>query len=102
MNEVRKLDNTDLAMLDETCNAVAHQNWDGHVSIEQDDSGTLDFKSYSEDDYMEGHYTATWAATIQVKDGETTIYAFFNEMEDDAHPVYISLVPCCIMGLLGL
>ena len=102
MNEVRKLDNTDLAVLDEACNSIAHNGWDGHVSVEQDDMGTLDFKSFNEEDELESHYTATWAATIQVRDGESRIYAFFNEQEEDANPVYISLVPVCIMGLLGL
>ncbi len=102
MNEVRKLDNTELAFLDEACNRVAHNNWDGHVSIEQSEQGVLDFKSYSEEDELEAHYTATWASTIEVKDGECRIYAFFNELDDSAKPVYISLVPVCIVGLLGL
>lgn len=102
MNEIKKLDNTELALLDESCNAIAHNNWDGHVSIEQHDDGVLDFKSYSDEDELEGHYTAKWASTLPFE-GDVKVYAFFNELShEEGHPVYISLVPVCIMGLLGL
>lgn len=104
MNEIKKLTDNQLSQLDEALNTHAWQNFDAHVSLEQDARSVLDIRFINKDDVEETHITASWVSTIQVLDGESRIYAFFDEnAEDPAVAIaHMSLNPRAIIGLLTL
>jgi len=114
---LKKLDNTELAYLEESCSGVAKRNWDGYVKVESvpatehspasrhakampsEGAEELRFSSYSE----EGDLEATCAAEYVGDFGTHPIYAFQLEgAEESEPPVYLELVPIAIVGLLGL
>lgn len=114
---LKKLDNTELAYLEESCSGVAKRNWDGYVRVQSvpatehsphsrhshsmpsEGAEELRFLSYSE----EGDLEATCAAEYVGFLGTHHIYAFQLEgAEESEPPVYLELVPLAIMGLLGL
>jgi hypothetical protein len=92
-----KLTNETLADLQEACSQVAHDNWDGSVTVEQSDEGVLTFTSFNEDGEVEARYSADWFGDVQGH----VLYQFTNRFEGDK-PVVLTLVPVAIVGLLGL
>ena len=97
-----KLTNETLADLQEACSQVAHDNWDGSVTVEQSDEGALTFTSFNEDGEVEARYVATPIEEIR----SHQLYLFEDLFECDhvekPKPVVLTLVPVAIVGLLGL
>lgn len=95
------LDDKDLETLQESCSAVANQNWDGHVAVAQDPDGVLQLTLYSEDDEVEAHWTARPCGDFEGH----SLYLFKEaggQPERGYRGVVMTLVPVAICGMLGL
>jgi len=114
---MKKLDNTELALLEEGCTGVARRNWDGYVKVQSvpatehsphsrhaksmpsDGMEELRFLSYNEEGELESMVAAEYVGDF----GTHPIYAFQCEgSEESERPIYMELVPILIVGLLGL
>jgi hypothetical protein len=87
-----------LSKLQESCSAVAHDNWDGSVEVTQDETGTLHFILFNEDGETDSSFTAApWGQTLDGRD-------LWNFIEEGGHNsgAVMTLVPVAIVGVMGL
>jgi hypothetical protein len=93
----------ELNSLQESCTGIARQTWDGHVEIEQVKTATdvqiFAILSYNDEGELEASLSVEYAGELEGHD----IYAIRLEgAEESDTPIYTTLVPKVLMGLLGL
>lgn len=85
-----------LDTLAEACSAVAHNNFDGSVEVEEPKEGKFIFNYFDEDSELASSLEATLVGTVAGVD----VYRFTGNPVGEG--VIMALVPTAIVGLLTL